>query len=94
LTQKQDTYRLPRFYGHVEDICSILSNDLEAVTIERFPVIREIKEVLLAQGACGVLMSGSGPTVFAVFASEVAARCCFGEISKVAGWNSFLTRTL
>ncbi len=94
LTKNEDTYKMPNFSGHVEDICTILSNDLETVTIERFPVIREIKEELLSHGARGVLMSGSGPTVFAVFADENAARNCFDKVSKVGGWKSFLTRTI
>jgi 4-diphosphocytidyl-2-C-methyl-D-erythritol kinase len=94
LTKKKDPYKLPRFYGRIEDICSILSNDLETVTVEQFPVIREIKEELLVHGADGVLMSGSGPTVFAVFVSENAARRCYSEITKVSNRTSFLTRTL
>lgn len=94
LTKKEDNYTLPRFYGLVDDVCSILSNDLEAVTIEKFPVISEIKEMLTSTGARGVLMSGSGPTVFAVFADEDSARCSFEVVSKVSGWKSFLTQTL
>jgi len=94
LTKKEDTYKLPRFYGQVEDVCSILSNDLEAVTIEKFPVISKIKEMLMSTGASGVLMSGSGSTVFAVFADEDSARRSFEVVSKVSGWSSFLTRTL
>lgn len=94
LTKKKDAYKLPRFYGQVDEVCSILSNDLETVTIERFPVIREIKEMLMSTGAGGVLMSGSGPTVFGVFADENAARRSFEKVSKVAAWSSFLTHTL
>ncbi|OGQ96617.1 MAG: 4-(cytidine 5'-diphospho)-2-C-methyl-D-erythritol kinase [Deltaproteobacteria bacterium RIFOXYD12_FULL_57_12] len=44
-----------------------LSNDLEEVTIQRFPLLGEIKQELLHSGADGVLMSGSGPTVFGLF---------------------------
>jgi 4-diphosphocytidyl-2-C-methyl-D-erythritol kinase len=94
LTNRKDDYKLPRFCNRIEDICSILTNDLEAVTIGRFPVIKEIKSSLIALGAKGVLMSGSGPTVFAVFASEEEARCSQAKISEVDGWTSFLTRTL
>ena len=85
---------MPTFSGNVDQLCAILSNDLESVTTERFPVIREIKSELLSLGARGVLMSGSGPTVFAVFADEGAARYCFDTVSKVSGWSSFLTRTI
>jgi 4-diphosphocytidyl-2-C-methyl-D-erythritol kinase len=94
LTNRSDDYKLPRFSNKVNDICSILENDLESVTIARFPVIREIKDTLLEYGASGVLMSGSGPTVFSVFDSEEEARRCHEEIGKVDRWASFLVRTL
>ncbi len=44
-----------------------LTNDLETVTANKHPEIGMLKERLLAQGAIGALMSGSGPTVFGLF---------------------------
>lgn len=49
------------------NIARLLSNDLEAVTIKRYPVISELKNELFGLGALGALMSGSGPTVFGIF---------------------------
>lgn len=46
-----------------------ISNDLESVTIKKFPVIADIKKKLLDEGAVFSMMSGSGPTVFGVFES-------------------------
>ena len=65
-------------YGHIisllaegpSDIAPFLENDLETVTVGHFPVIREIKNALLAEGAKGALMSGSGPSVFGIFSTE------------------------
>jgi len=58
---------------HPEDLTlSVLENDLEKVTMELFPVIGEIKDKLKSAGADAVLMSGSGPTVFGVFAGSPA----------------------
>lgn len=51
------------------EITGTVSNDLELVTIKSFPVISEIKDRLVKQGAIFSLMSGSGPTVFGVFQS-------------------------
>lgn len=51
-----------------------MENVLETVTVPRYPVIDEIKSFLLEQGAANALMSGSGPTVFGIFASEDKAR--------------------
>jgi 4-diphosphocytidyl-2-C-methyl-D-erythritol kinase len=44
-----------------------MQNDLEAVTMARYPVLADIKAWLIERGAIGSLMSGSGPTVFGVF---------------------------
>lgn len=48
-------------------------NDLEAVTIKSFPVIANIKDRLIGEGAIFSLMSGSGPTVFGIFNSAEEA---------------------
>lgn len=45
----------------------VMENDLETVTLNEYPLLAQMKEWLLAQGALGALMSGSGPTVFGVF---------------------------
>ncbi len=60
-------------------------NDLEEVTASLFKEIVDIKEQLLAAGASSSLMSGSGPTVFAVFGkgSQKQALACFKQMQKV-----------
>ncbi len=57
-------------YWKEGNIKALLRNDLEKVTIASFPVIKELKTLLLKKGAKGVLMSGSGPTVFGIFESR------------------------
>jgi 4-diphosphocytidyl-2-C-methyl-D-erythritol kinase len=94
LTSDRTADTIPRLYQGVSDICAILSNDLEAVTIRRFPVIREIKERLLAAGAAGSLMSGSGPTVFGLFAAENDARKAAAQIAEEHDWFITAIRTL
>ncbi|MDE6530202.1 MAG: 4-(cytidine 5'-diphospho)-2-C-methyl-D-erythritol kinase [Lachnospiraceae bacterium] len=51
----------------LEEMTELLGNVLESVTIEKYPLIRELKDAMLETGAVGSLMSGSGPTVFGVF---------------------------
>ena len=58
----------------LQGIVSRLKNVLEAVTVKAHPVITEIKDTLNKNGAMGSLMSGSGPTVFGLFASEEEAQ--------------------
>ncbi|TGA96521.1 4-(cytidine 5'-diphospho)-2-C-methyl-D-erythritol kinase [Sporolactobacillus shoreae] len=45
-------------------ICYLLGNTLETVTMEKVAEIARIKEHMRQIGAEGILMSGSGPTVF------------------------------
>lgn len=52
------------------DMCAALGNVLETVTLDRYPEVRQIKESMLRLGADGVLMSGSGPTVFGLVSKE------------------------
>jgi 4-diphosphocytidyl-2-C-methyl-D-erythritol kinase len=94
LTTGKDTHIIPRFYGSAAEVCAILANDLETVTVKRFPVIGEIKQRLLSAGASGALMSGSGPTVFGVFANEAGARRAAVELAKESGWFVTAVRTL
>jgi len=71
-----------------------LHNDLETVTLPRFPVIGEVQNKLTELGARGVLMSGSGPTVFGVFADMKAARHAKRELARQASWQVHLTHLL
>lgn len=74
LTQRERLATLPNSFEDVAAVCAVLSNDLESVTIPAFPVIDAIKRSLVEHGACGAMMSGSGPTVFGLFADEATAR--------------------
>lgn len=56
-------------------------NDLEPVTMKRYPVVGEIKNSLLEAGADAALMSGSGSTVFGLFASNKYEK---GSLNKLA----------
>ena len=77
LTGQGGVDTLPNSFESVDELSSILYNDLESVTIPAYPVIDEIKRVLVGLGAAGSLMSGSGPTVFGLFTDEaVALKAC------------------
>jgi 4-diphosphocytidyl-2-C-methyl-D-erythritol kinase len=51
-----------------------LHNDLELVTLARHPDLALRKELLQQSGALATLMSGSGPTIFGIFASFAEAQ--------------------
>lgn len=73
-------------------LASNLGNVLESVTVKRHPVIEEIKQAMVAKGALGALMSGSGPTVFGLFDSEEKVREAYKEMRKIpAARQVFIT---
>lgn len=55
-------------------------NILERVSCREYPEIDIIKERLLDYGALCSLMSGSGPTVFAIFDDPERAKHCYQEL--------------
>ncbi len=65
----------------LKGITSRMGNVLETVTVQKYPVIGEIKEAMLKAGALNTLMSGSGPTVFGIFASKEQAERAEKEIA-------------
>ena len=56
--------------GDLERIAAGLSNDLERVTQKAHSVIGEYKRILRENGALNSLMTGSGPTVYALAKTE------------------------
>lgn len=56
-----------------------LVNDLERVTLIKHPELGRIKAGLRERGAIGTLMSGSGPTVFAIFQDQQAALAAYAD---------------
>jgi 4-diphosphocytidyl-2-C-methyl-D-erythritol kinase len=54
-------------------LCGSIGNVLEEVTLRLYPEVRYLKECMLRLGAEGVLMSGSGPTVFGLVSKETKA---------------------
>lgn len=93
LTKGGELANLPRFSAKsVAGLVTSLHNDLERVTAGRYPEIGQMKEFLLAQGAQGALMSGSGPSVFGIFESEAQACAARRALPAASGWLSFVVR--
>jgi 4-diphosphocytidyl-2-C-methyl-D-erythritol kinase len=71
-----------------------LVNDLEEVTLRRYPGIGALKERLLREGAAGAVMSGSGSSVFGIFSGESQARKAFQRLRRWKGVNVYLVHSL
>ncbi len=76
------------------ELAPLLVNDLEGVTIRRYPRIAHLKQRLLQEGAIGALMSGSGSSVFGIFAAEKRAKKAFGCMQQEEQVLAFLVRLL
>jgi 4-diphosphocytidyl-2-C-methyl-D-erythritol kinase len=59
--------------GDIKQISAKMGNVLEDVTFKMHPEVERLKSQLLKFGAKGALMSGSGPTVFALVEREMKA---------------------
>lgn len=68
--------------GSLTGIVERMSNVLENVTVKKYPVIQEMKQNMLDNGALGSLMSGSGPTVFGIFDERESAEKALGALMK------------
>ena len=56
---------------------------LEQVTVDAYPVIDRIKNVMKEQGALNAMMSGSGPTVFGIFEDRQTAKKAQRKIKEL-----------
>jgi 4-diphosphocytidyl-2-C-methyl-D-erythritol kinase len=68
-------------------------NDFEAPVFTAHGNLREIKRSLQAQGAEIALLSGSGATVFGVFADEARARLAQAQFVSESAMNVFVVPT-
>lgn len=70
-----------------------MGNSLEDVTGRRHPIIHQIKERMLKYGADAALMSGSGPTVFALCQHYSRAQRVYNGLKGFCD-EVYLVRTL
>lgn len=81
--------------GDIRGMCDKIHNVLEPVTTGKYSVIRDIEKLLEENGAVRAFMTGSGPTVFAVYESREEAEKGYEEIQKSGlAPELFLTRPI
>lgn len=80
--QHPDTERLIQGIKeqNLDEIFASTGNVLETVTLERYPLVKQIKERMLAFGAETALMSGSGPTVFGLVKNYSRAKRMYNSL--------------
>ena len=72
----------------------VLQNDFEAVIFDIEPEIRRAKDTLSEAGALGVLLAGSGSSVFGIFADKEDQERAINTIDAGNGWRIFSCVTL
>lgn len=77
-----DAVKLAIEEGDVKRMCGEIHNVLEPVTTAKYQVIKDIEKLLEDSGAVKAFMTGSGPTVFAVFDDENKAKKGFEAVKK------------
>lgn len=97
LTKRENHINLlQKFYSQsdIERLGAHLYNDLEPVVLKEYPVIQTLKDELRLSGASGSLLSGSGATVFGVYADNKVAQTAYSRLFKKERWDLFLTETI
>ncbi|MFN6486850.1 MULTISPECIES: 4-(cytidine 5'-diphospho)-2-C-methyl-D-erythritol kinase [unclassified Nostoc] len=68
---------------NAKEIAQKLHNDLERVVLPAYPQVLQLREVFANQeGVLGTMMSGSGPTVFALFESQQQAELVLQQVRQ------------
>ena len=70
-----------------------MANIMEEPIIEEYPIIGQIKNIMLENGALGSLMSGSGSTVFGLYHDQEKMKFAAKKLSSITD-KVFLCKTL
>ena len=95
LTKRPNNISILRKNLSLSEITSLgsqLYNDLESVVIQKFPEVKVVKDELWAWGALGVLLSGSGATVFGIFDDPEKAQVACASLN--GDWERVVTETI
>lgn len=68
--------------GDLTGIAAHMENVMETVTEKKYPIITEIKRMMMGNGAVNALMSGSGPSIFGVYLDEGIAQAAAVDIDQ------------
>ena len=69
--------------GDTVEIGSLLHNDLEVPAFRLRPALARLKAAMIAAGAVGAAMSGSGPTIFGIARDGAHARSIAARVDDV-----------
>jgi 4-diphosphocytidyl-2-C-methyl-D-erythritol kinase len=81
--------------NNIKGIAENLRNDLQDIVLREFPSLEQVFSELRKAGAEGVLLSGSGPTVFGIFTREKAEKAAetIQRVFSAEAWRVYLAQT-
>lgn len=79
--------------GEIADFGNHLFNDLETIVCKKYPILLKIKKALIRLGAVSALVSGSGSSVFGLFAQSESAQKAAAKLRK-KNWQVFFAKTI
>jgi 4-diphosphocytidyl-2-C-methyl-D-erythritol kinase len=94
LTNQQKNIILPNSIDDLAQVLTLLHNDFEQVVIPRHPEIAAIQKSLLQAGSGGTLLSGSGSSVFGVFANREICHKAAAQLSVGLNADVFMAPAL
>lgn len=91
--EEGEEWDFPREFSTKKAVVKFLNNDLESVTSKQYPVVTEIKNLLMKYGALGAQMTGSGPSVFGIFSDKERAEKVSKKMQNLGDgkWKVFVT---
>ena len=85
LTKRQNNISILKNFllqSEYAQLGAVWSNDLEPIVFQEHPGLPEIKKGMLALGAKGALLSGSGSTVFGIFDNPEIAKNAYAQLDR------------
>lgn len=93
LTPPKSRGSCPKLFEGLQEVAATLENDLQGVAEKIHPIIGSIRHELVNHGAVAAQMSGSGPTVFGIFASRDQAEQTAKKMMQ-PNWKVVVTETI
>jgi len=94
LTNQRKNNNVRDSFRSLSDACGLMYNDFEQVIFPRYGQIQALKYNLLSAGAAGALLSGSGSSVYGVFADKNACETARENIANVETHRVFTAQSL
>ena len=80
----------PLINADARAVAGLLRNDLQDVVLDGYDTIRQLAHKMTEEGALGVLVSGSGASIFALVRSETQGKKLQKKLNDCARWNTLV----